>query len=422
LSTAAILDRLTRLHPVAIDFSLERIRRLMVRLGAPQERLAPVVHVAGTNGKGSTVAFLRAIAEAAGLRAHVYISPHLVRFNERIRLAGRLIDDGALETLLDEVERANAGEPITFFEITTAAAFLAFARVPADLVILETGLGGRLDATNLVDRPAACALTPISFDHMQHLGDTLAKIAGEKAGIIKPGVPAVIGPQTQEAARVFDDVARSQSAPLFRAGKEWRGERHDHGWRYVGRRGVDLPMPVLAGAHQIDNAGLAIAVTENLAGFAFSDAQLSAGLLRAEWPARLQLLTRGPLKDRVGTRDLYLDGGHNEAAGVVIADWARARGGRLDVIFGMLSTKQPAAYLAHLAPHIARLRCVTIPDEPLALPADDLVTAARTVGIADAMALPSIAKAVAELAEGTNRALLICGSLYLAGQVLRDNR
>ncbi|MBL8839358.1 MAG: bifunctional folylpolyglutamate synthase/dihydrofolate synthase, partial [Alphaproteobacteria bacterium] len=267
MTADAILTRLTTLYPMAIDLSLDRMRRLMDDLGRPQDRLAPVVHVAGTNGKGSTIAYLRAMLEAAGRRVHVYTSPHLVRFHERIRIAGTLIEEDALVAILEEVERINAGRPVTFFEVTTAAAFLAFARAPADAVLLEVGMGGTLDATNLVERPAAVALTPISFDHMQHLGNTLALIAGEKAGIIKPGVPAAVAPQPAEAAAVFDARAAALAAPLFRAGREWRVEETASGFRYRGRATIDLPRPVLAGRHQIDNAGLAVAVSELVPGF-----------------------------------------------------------------------------------------------------------------------------------------------------------
>src|SRR5258707_13466211 len=295
MSPGPILERMTALYPKAIDLSLERIKALMVDLGGPQDRLPPVIHVAGTNGKGSTVAYLRAIFEAAGYRAHVYTSPHLVEFNERIRLAGRLIEDGELALLLGEVERVNAGRPITFFEVTTAAAFLAFARHPADVVVLETGLGGRLDATNLVARPAACALTSISLDHTDHLGDTLAKIAFEKAGILKPGARAVIGPEPAEANAVFARRAEAVGASLFRCGAEWRMEVGADGFRYIGNRALDLPFPALPGRHQIDNAGIAVAVVDSLAGFEIAEGDAQEGLRRVEWPARLQRLTRGKL-------------------------------------------------------------------------------------------------------------------------------
>jgi dihydrofolate synthase/folylpolyglutamate synthase len=399
----------------------------MADLGNPQDKLAPVIHVAGTNGKGSTVAYLRAIAEAAGLRVHVYTSPHLVRFNERIRVAGRLIDDAVLVAILEEVERINAGRPITFFEVTTAAAFLAFARTQSDLVLLETGMGGTLDATNLVAHPAAIAITPISFDHMQHLGNTLTLIAGDKAGIFKRGVTAAIGPQPAEAAAVFDRRGQEQGTSLFRHGQEWRIALTDNGWRYTGRHTIELPAPVLAGRHQFDNAGLAVAVTENLRDFKFTDDHLRAGLRNAEWPARLQRLTHGPFARLLPPGwELFLDGGHNEAGGAALADWAASQrdGKKLDLVFGMLSTKEPAKFLAALAPHVRRLRAVTTPTEPLAFPTAPLVEGAHAAGIKDASAAPNLSAAIAELVARSDKPsrILICGSLYLAGVVLTDNR
>jgi dihydrofolate synthase / folylpolyglutamate synthase len=398
----------------------------MADLGNPQDRLPPVIHVAGTNGKGSTIAYLRAIAEAAGLRAHVYTSPHLVRFNERVRLAGRLIDDSALAAILEEIEHINAERPITFFEVTTAAAFLAFARAPADLVLLETGMGGRLDATNLVNNPAAIAITPISFDHMQHLGGTLALIAGEKAGIFKPEVTAALGPQPAEAAEIFAQRAHELGTELFRYGHEWRIEQRETGFRYVGQATIDLPAPVLPGRHQFDNAGLAVAVTENLPGFKITDAHRSTGLAKAEWPARLQRLTKGPLAKLLPPGwELFLDGGHNEAGGAALADWAASQrdGKPLDLVFGMLSTKEPAKFLAGLAPHVRRLRAVTTPSEPLAFPTAPLVEGAHAAGIRDAAAASDLAAAVRDLvAQGEKPSrILICGSLYLAGVVLTEN-
>ena len=405
------------------------MRRLLADLGDPQDRLAPVVHVAGTNGKGSTVAYIRAIAEAAGYRVHVYTSPHLVRFNERIRVAGRVIADADLIPLLEEVERVNADRPVTFFEVTTAAAFLAFARVPADLVILEVGMGGRLDATNLIRRPVVSAITPISFDHMQYLGDTLDKIAAEKAGILKQGVPVVIGPQPAEALGVFKACGRAVGAPEFVYGEDWRVAPTPSGFRYQGHVSLDLPPPALAGRHQIDNAGMAVAVAEHLrrAGFAITDAHLRAGVAKAEWPARLQRITRGPLVDllRPGS-ELFLDGAHNEAGGKALAEWAAAQsdGKKLDVVCGMLSTKKPDQFLAHLVPHVRRLRAITIANEPLMLPAEVVAVAARAAGMRDVAVAADYRDAVAALSAATDQPnrILICGSLaLLCGAVLAEN-
>ena len=420
MSADPILERLKTLHPKAIDMSLVRLVRLMAALGNPQNRLAPVVHVAGTNGKGSTLACLRAMLEAAGKRTHVYTSPHLVRFNERIRTAGTLIEDAPLAALLEEIEAVNAGAPITFFEVTTAAAFLAFARSPADYVLLETGMGGRLDATNLVAKPVAVGLTPISFDHMQYLGKTLAAIAGEKAGIIKAGVPTYIGVQPQEAAAVFDAKARALEAPLFRSGREWSFAPTADGfaWRHDGRK-YDLPRPALPGRHQIDNAALAVAIAD---GLGLPQAAIARGVATAQWPARLQRLTRGPLPDLLGPEiPLYLDGGHNEAAGEVLAAWAEGR--KIDLVFGMLATKEPADFLRHVAPFVSRLRAIAIEDEPLSRPASEIVAAARSVGIADAAAATSPQAAIADLAATADARtpVLICGSLYLCGRILGRN-
>ena len=420
-----VLARLSRLHPKLIDLSLGRVERLLAALGNPQDRLPPAVHVAGTNGKGSTVATLRACLEAGGSRVHAYTSPHLVRFHERIRLAGTLIAEARLVELLEECERANQGAPITYFEITTAAAFLAFARTPADAVLLETGLGGRLDATNVVTHPAATAITPISLDHQAFLGNTLAAIAGEKAGILKPGSPAVIGPQPAEAAAVFDARAAAIGAPLYRFGREWRCVAAGAGMRYEGRRWrFDLPLPSLMGAHQIINAGAAIACLEQLAGFDVGRDAIARGLRQIDWPARLQRLTRGPLVAMLPAAwDLWLDGGHNPGAGevlaVAVADWSDCP---LHLVAGMLNTKDAAGFLGPLARHARALQAVTIPGEQNPLPASEIAAAARSVGLAAAQSA-SVADALAAIlaAERHPARVLICGSLHLAGTVLAEN-
>ncbi|MFV3074078.1 bifunctional folylpolyglutamate synthase/dihydrofolate synthase [Niveispirillum fermenti] len=425
----AALDRMRQLHPVVIDLSLGRIERLLHRLGNPERHLPPTVHVAGTNGKGSTVAFLRAMAEAAGHRVHVYTSPHLVRFNERIRLAGDLIGDDALADILEEVERANDGDAITFFEVTTAAAFLAFARQPADLLLLEVGLGGRLDATNVIASPAVSLLTRISLDHTQFLGPTLAEIAAEKAGIVKPGRPVVAGPQADPvAAQVFTDRAAAVGAPLSLHGRDWHVTATADGFRFTdAARRLDLPPPGLAGAHQIHNAGLAIAATAHLP-LAIGDAAIRTGLARVEWPARLQRLRRGPLVEHLPAGwELYLDGGHNDSAGEVLAAqlarWT-ADGRPLDLVFGMLGSKRPLDFLAPLAAHVRRLRAVSIPGEPNSVSAGDAAGFARQAGMeaGDDADVTAALRALAQAAAGAPPArVLICGSLYLAGTVLATN-
>jgi dihydrofolate synthase/folylpolyglutamate synthase len=419
-----ILTRLSGLHPKKIDLSLGRIERLLAVLGNPQDSLPPVIHVAGTNGKGSTVATLRACLEAAGYRVHVYTSPHLVRFNERIRLAGKLIEEDALTEVLEECERANQGIPITYFEITTVAAFLAFVRIPADIVLLEVGLGGRLDTTNVVKRPAVTAITPISLDHQAFLGDTIGAIAGEKAGIIKPGVPVVIGPQPDEAGRVIEAGAAALGAPLFRWDREWHSAAAGEGMRYSGPRWrLDLPLPSLPGTHQIANAGTAIACLEQLSGFPISAESIAEGLRRIEWPARLQRLTRGPLLATLPAgSEIWLDGGHNPAAGEVLAAVAAGWHERpLHLIIGMLNTKDAVGFLAPLAAHADSLYAVTIPGEENPHFADDIAAAARSLGI-DTQTARSVDAAIGDIAAaGSPVHVLICGSLHLAGVVLAEN-
>jgi len=355
---------------------------------------------------------------------HVYTSPHLVRFHERIRLVGTLIDEHALLELLEECEQANRGEPITFFEITTAAAFLAFARMPADAVLLEVGLGGRRDAKNVIAQPAATAITPVSLDHQAFLGDTLAAIAGEKAGILKPGVPAIVGPQPDEAERIIEARASEIGALLLRSQREWHCDPRGTGMRYEGPRWrLDLPLPSLPGMHQIANAGAAIACLEQMPQFALSPGVIAEGLRHIDWPARMQRLTGGPLVDLLPKRwELWLDGGHNPAAGEIIADVAKGWHDRpLDLVVGMLKTKDASGFLAPLAPHTRTLYAVTIPGEENPYPAAEIVNSARVVGIA-AHESASIEAALRELVQQPGPArILICGSLHFAGVALAEN-
>jgi dihydrofolate synthase/folylpolyglutamate synthase len=422
-ASETVLQRLTRLHPKLIDLSLERVLRLLDALGRPQDRLPPVLHVAGTNGKGSTCAFLRAIAEAAGLRAHVYTSPHLVRFHERIRLAGELVSEEALYATLLEVERVNDSAPITFFEITTACALLLFARVPADVTILEVGLGGRLDTTNVVARPAATAVTAIGYDHMDWLGDSLTAIAREKCGIFRAQVPAVTGAQPEEARAAILAVAAEVSAPLLLRGRDWDIAARGDGLRWDGFAGsFDLPHPSLPGPHQVDNAGIAVAAM--LAARVLGEetaAALALGLARAEWPARLQHLTRGPLPALLPPGwELWLDGGHNPAAGEVLAAHAKAAWADrpLYAVVGMKSGKGVAGFLAALMPHCQALWAVAEPGQHLAMPVAEIVAASGGV----AREGPTVAEAVAAAVRESGPArVLVCGSLYLAGTVLAAN-
>jgi dihydrofolate synthase/folylpolyglutamate synthase len=422
----AALATLGRFHPKIIDLSLDRIERRLAVLGHPERRLPPVFHVAGTNGKGSTIAFLRAFLEAAGYRCHVYTSPHLVRFNERIRLAGRLIADDELMALIEEVERAGGDEPITTFEITTAIALLAFSREPADATLIEVGLGGRYDATNVFQRPHATAVTRISFDHRQFFGNTLAAIAAEKAGIFRRGIPAIIAEQpSDEARQVLIAEGVAADAPLILHGQAWGVSPAEAGFRYDGlARALDLPQPSLLGRHQYMNAGTALTMIDAAGGFTVDDAAVIRGLASVEWPARLQRLTKGPLVALLPPgSELWLDGAHNDSGGEVLAEQAAGwRDLPLDLVFGIRSAKEPGELLAPLAPHVTRLRSVTIPGEPTSLPAEDAAAAARISGIADSMPAGSVAEAVASLVRsGGARRILICGSLYLAGSVLAEN-
>ena len=393
----------------------------MAALGNPQDHLPSVIHVAGTNGKGSTVAFLRAFLEAAGLRVHVYTSPHLVRFAERIRLAGKLIDEETLSAILAECERANDGAPVTFFEITTAAAFLAFARVPADYVLLEVGLGGRFDATNVIAHPALAAITPVSLDHQHFLGDTVDKIAFEKAGILKSGAPAVIARQLPEAAAVIEARARALGAPLYRQGIEWEAKPLARGGlAYRGKAALDLPPPGLVGPHQYDNAGVALACLDCLA-LQVPPAARAEGMRRVEWPARLQRLAAGSLAELLSKdAELWLDGAHNEAGGAALGAMAAIwRDKPLRLVFGMLKSHDARGFLRSLAPYAASLEAIAIPGEANSMTAAEAAAAARAVGIT-AREHPSIRTAVEAAALPQSR-VLICGSLYLAGRVLAEN-
>lgn len=420
-ASETLLARLKTLHPKVIDLVLDRVLDLLGRLGDPHQNLPPVIHIAGTNGKGSTVAYLRAMAEAAGQRCHVYISPHLVRFNERITVAGEEIKDGALEALLEEVEAINEGRPITFFEITTAAAFLAFARQPAELCLLETGLGGRYDATNVVDRPAATLITSISLDHQAFLGDSLAAIAGEKAGIIKPGVPCLSVRQSPEAMAVIRKAADLQAAPLLIEGEHWQAEVIPEGLRFsMAGTTQDLPRPGLPGRHQFQNAGLALAAATHLG----LTADLAAGLRQVRWPARLQRLTAGPLTDLLPPGwELWLDGGHNPGAGKVLANHLAQHWQDRPVylVVGMLNSKDSIGFVDPLADLVQGGRAVAIPGEVNSLSEAEMAANAKDAGL-DLNPAASLDGAIREIVGQAGPArILICGSLYLAGTVLADN-
>jgi dihydrofolate synthase / folylpolyglutamate synthase len=432
-SVDSILSRLLALHPRRIDLLLDRIVRLLAALGDPHKRLPPVIHVAGTNGKGSTIAFMRAILEAAGLRVHVYTSPNLVRINERFRLGRRgggvLVSDDELVSVLNEVEQANGAAPITVFEIETAAAFALFARHDADVVLIEVGLGGRLDATNVVERPLASVITPISMDHMEYLGDALPQIAAEKAAIIRPDTPVIIGRQSSEALDVIAHAANRARAPLHVAGEQWIVTHERGRLAYQDEDGLlDLPAPKLFGRHQIENAGLAIATLRVTSGAKLQASAYETGLLRAEWPARMQRLAHGRLVALAPAgSELWLDGGHNpdgaRAIAAALADLEERVSRPVVLIVGMLSTKDAAGFLRNFAGLARRVIAVPVPGAEKSMTADALADVARAAGI------PANARDTLEGAFASVRKLdldpppriLVTGSLYLAGAVLADN-
>lgn len=419
LTSDALLERMMTLHPKVIDLTLDRVHRLLGLLDNPERAIPPAIHIAGTNGKGSTQAMIRAGLEQAGQKVHAYTSPHLARFHERIRLAGQLISEPALTALLDECVAKNGPDEITFFEITTCAAFLAFARTRADWTLLEVGLGGRLDATNVIT-PRLSIITPVSMDHESFLGDTITKIASEKAGIIKRGIPVIIGPQHPDGLQLIESTAARLGAPILAYGQHW------HVWEERGRliyqdeNGLlDLPLPNLPGPHQIQNAGAAITALRHLG---YSEGACEAAVARAEWPARMQRLRHGPLVDLAPQVELWLDGGHNPAGGEAIAaTLARMPARPTHLICGMLNTKDVTGYMRPLAPQVTRLHAVSIPGEKNTLPAEATRDAALTAGIT-ATTAPSVAEALAAITATDPQArVLICGSLYLAGSILREN-
>ncbi|KRS13869.1 folylpolyglutamate synthase [Roseovarius atlanticus] len=415
-----ILDRMMALHPKIIDLTLDRVWRLLQALGNPQDALPPMIHIAGTNGKGSTLAMIRAGIEGAGKTAHAYTSPHLARFHERIRLAGELITEPHLTEVLDECYAANGGEPITYFEITTCAALLAMSRTPADYTLLEVGLGGRLDATNVVANPALTIITPVSMDHEQYLGDTLAKIAIEKAGILKRGVTCIVGPQDEEGMDAIEAAAQRTRSPLLAHGQHWHVTTERGRLIYQDETGLrDLPLPNLPGAHQYENAGAALAALRHLD---LGDAALEAAVTQAHWPARMQRLSTGPLAEAAPQAELWLDGGHNPAAGRALAAHLASLPPRpTHLVCGMLNTKDIAGYLSPLAGVAQSLTAISIPGEANTLPADATATAAANAGLPSGTA-PSARAAIENIAAKDPTArILICGSLYLAGAILREN-
>ena len=428
----ALLQAAFALHPMEIDLSLERLERLLSRLGNPQNKLPPVFHVAGTNGKGSTCAFLRACLEASGRRVHVYTSPHLIRFNERFRIAGKVIEDEALAELLREILARNAGQPITFFELTTALAFLAFAREPADACIIEVGLGGRMDATNIIEAPLITGIAQLGLDHQQWLGSTILEIAREKAGIAKKGVPMVASRYPKAVTARIAEVAGVIGAPLHIRGDDWDAVNYEGALQYRDAAGrLTLPLPRLAGPHQLDNAALAVAMLRAQSllpnGLAIPEGALRAGMGWAEWPARLQRLDPGPLLARLPADSvLWIDGGHNPAAGRALAE--AFRGHVLEerpfyLVVGMLAVKDAAGFLKAFSGRATAVYTVQVPGHDCHSP-EDLARVAGEVGL-PGVASTDTGAALSEIARGADRArppvVLVTGSLYVAGDALKRN-
>jgi dihydrofolate synthase/folylpolyglutamate synthase len=420
----AILMRLLSLHPKIIDLSLGRMERILAKLGNPQDKLPPVIHIAGTKGKGSTLAFTQAILEAAGLKVHAYTSPHLVRFHERIRVAGELISEEQLAVLLEECEAVNGAEPITFFEITTAAAFMAFSRTPADYLLLEVGLGGNFDATNVVSKPAMTVITSLGLDHQQYLGETIQEIAFAKAGILKHGVTGVIGPQEEAARETVEAIAENVGAPLKIANQDWQSYTQ-HGRLVFQDENVlmDLPLPALAGPHQIDNAGNAIAAVRALNDKRITQDHFAKGMTTVAWPARMQKLGQGKLRDLVSNEtELWLDGAHNALASSVIAQTLREMNTKsprpLIIIWGLLNTKKSGDFIGNFKSMVQHVFAITIPDEPNALSAEELAQEAIAQGFAatPSSSLQNALEQACKLHPAPR--ILITGSLYLAGHVL----
>ena len=429
----AIVARLTALHPKRIDLSLDRVERLLAALDHPERKLPPVIHVAGTNGKGSTVAFMRAILEAAGKRVHVYTSPHLVRFNERYRLGqsgeGVLVSDAELSATLEECERVNAGAPITVFEITTAVGLLLFARHPADVLLMEVGLGGRLDATNVVDHPLATIITRIAIDHTDFLGDTLDKIANEKVGILKRGTPAIVAAQARDALAAIERQAARLNVPLKIAGEDWTATEERGRLVYQDEAGLlDLPAPKLYGRHQFENAGLAIAALRAIKPLKIAPAAYEAGMIKADWPARLQRLAQGRLVELAPAgSELWLDGGHNPDGGraiaAALADLEERVSRPLVLIVGMLASKDCEGFLSNFTGLARRMIAVPVPGAEKGMSAEAVADAARAIGLPATSRdnLVEALDAARKLDLDPSPRILITGSLYLAGEVLREN-
>lgn len=416
-----VLNRLLSLHPKIIDLTLDRVTRLLKKLNNPEDKISQVVHIAGTNGKGSTQAFLRAAIESSGESAHVYTSPHLTRFHERIRVAGSLISENVLADILNECELANNGKPITYFEITTCAAFLIFSRIKADYTLLEVGLGGRLDATNILKKPKLTIITPISMDHVQFLGSTIEQIANEKAGIIKEGIPCIVGHQSKDAIDVIKKRAIELKSKLKIYGEHWQVYAKSDKLIFKDAMGfLELPLPKLIGQHQIENAGTAIAAMRELS---IPDEACKESMKNVYWPARMQRLESGPLVKMANESEIWLDGGHNQAAGIAISNaLEQLPKGRTNILIcGMLKTKDLKAFLNPLFNSAKFLYGIRIQGEENSNSAETIVNQAREIGFS-AFKTQKVSDAILQIIKAhPNSRIIICGSLFLAGKILQDN-
>ena len=416
-----VLDRLLSLHPKIIDLTLDRVTRLLKKLNNPEDKISQVVHIAGTNGKGSTQAFLRAAIESSGESAHVYTSPHLTRFHERIRVAGSLISENVLADILNECELANNGKPITYFEITTCAAFLIFSRIKADYTLLEVGLGGRLDATNILKKPKLTIITPISMDHVQFLGSTIEQIANEKAGIMKEGITCIVGHQSKDAIDVIKKRASELKSELKIYGEHWQVYAKSDKLIFKDAMGfLELPLPKLIGQHQIENAGTAIAAMRELS---IPDEACKESMKNVYWPARMQRLESGPLVKMANESEIWLDGGHNQAAGIAISNaLEQLPKGRTNILIcGMLKTKDLKAFLNPLFNSAKFLYGIRIQGEENSNSAETIVNQAREIGFS-AFKTQKVSDAILQIIKAhPNSRIIICGSLFLAGKILQDN-
>ena len=418
-STDLILHRIMKLHPKIIDLKLDRVQNLLKKLGNPEKKLPPIIHIAGTNGKGSTQAIIKSGLEADGKIVHAYTSPHLLRFNDRINLAGEAISEHHLNEILEECCQLNDGLPITYFEITTVAAILAFSKVKADYCILEVGLGGRYDATNIIDRPELCIITPISLDHQKLLGETIEEIAFEKAGILKNKSVCFVGKQEPKALKVIKNVANQTNSMLRVYNEDWVVKENIKNFYFKDNKGsFSLPLPALVGSHQVYNAGIAVAALRYLG--VSSSSVLKNSMRNVVWPGRMQRIVSGPLTKITNNLEIWLDGGHNAAAGQALAEVLKLLPPmRTILICGMLNTKDAFGYMINFKGIVAEVIAIPVPNEVATLTAEETSNYAIKAGLKSSHAQNIEDALNRAVSDQTPSRIVICGSLYLAGFILR---